>query len=325
MAGVNFEARKMLFGEYLERWLSDGVEGDVKESTWIVHRRHVRLHITPALGDVPLGMLASTHFQDLYRSKLRTLSARTVLGVHSTARKALGQAIRWDLLVKNAAAHAKAPRPARKEVEALTLEEAMRLLSTAKGHRLEAMYALALACGIRHGELLALRWSDVTERPEGADLRVARTVTRNRPRREGGEGVALGPPKTGHARVISVGPKTGAMLRERGKRQKEERLAHGKGYAESDYVFTLPKGGIISPRASQAIWEQLREEAGLPDTRFHHLRHAYATLALADGEDPKIVQETLGHASIKQTLDVYAHVIPSRRRDSARRVESRLF
>jgi integrase len=315
------------FGEYLERWLEDGVKGSVKNSTYLVHRTHVRRHLTPALGSVRLNRLRADHFQALYREKLKTLSAQTVVGIHATARKALQQAIRWDLIPhgKNAAGNAKPPRPKKKEVESLSRKEARRLLEASRGHRLHAMYALALAGGIRHGELLALRWDDVTFRNDKAEIAVRRTVSRDIPIREGGKSSAVGDTKTGKGRVVHVGAGVAALLREHRKKQNEERLALGPAWQESGHVFTKTNGRVLSERESSRYFSLAKREAGMEHVHFHMLRHTAATMAGEGGAHPKTVADMLGHASVMQTLNTYSHVFKGAHETLADKLDEELF
>ena len=283
----------------------------------------------PSLGHLKLVKLTATHFQALYRQKLAEgLKARTVLGIHGTARKALGQAIRWDLIPhgKNAAANARPPRPEDTEAVPLSREEATALLKACEGHRLRALYVLALAKGARHGELLALRWQDINIGESGAEIAIRRTYSRAIPKKEGGTSFSVGTPKTGKARLVSVGGKTAAALRAHRQGQLEEKIALVPRYQDSPYVFTGVSGGLLHHRTSAREFARLCEIAGIPEgTRFHALRHTAATVAFQEGVPGKVVSEMLGHSSIKQTLDTYSHVIPGMQEDAAKRLDSALF
>jgi len=324
--GLALGAEQLVFGKYLERWLEDGVRGTVKEATYLIHRTHVRRHLAPALGSVRLDKLRADHFQALYREKLKTLSAQTVLGIHATARKALQQAIRWDLIPhgKNAAANARPPRP-KKKVDALSREEARRLLEASRGHRLHAMYALALATGARHGELLALKWEDVTFRGDKAEVAIRHTMSRAWPVKEGGSSFAVGDTKTGKGRVVSVGPNVAAALREHKARQNEETLALGPAWQESGHVFTKTNGRALSERESSRYFAQVKREANLERAHFHMLRHTAATLAAEGGAHPKTVSDMLGHTSVMQTLDTYSHVFKGAHETLADKLDAELF
>jgi len=324
--GLAFDADKLPFGDYLERWLETGVKGSVKESSYLTHRSNVRRHLVPALGPVKLQKLTAAHFQGLYGAKLgEGLSATTVLAIHAKARKALSQAMRWDLVQKNAAANAKAPTPKSIEVTPLSDGQRRAFLEVAKGEPFEAMYTLALATGARHGELLALTWGDIAFSEAGAEVSIRRTYSRAMPKKEGGESFAVGTTKTGRGRTVSVGAKAAAALRDHRRRQAEDRLAFGGDYRDEGRVFCRRDGGPLTQRESSRRFSILRARAGIPSTlRFHALRHTFATMHLANGTPGKVVQEALGHTTIAQTMNVYSHVLPNMQKDAAARLDALL-
>lgn len=325
--GLAFDAAKLTFAEYLERWLELGVKGSVKAGTYLSHRSNVRQHLAPALGGIRLGKLTAAHLQSLYHAKVAEgLSPRTVLGIHGTARKALGQAVKWDLVPRNAASNASPPRPEQAKVMPLSREEAKALMKAAEGHRLKAMYALALATGARHGELLALSWADISYTNDGAEIAIRHTYARALPKREGGQSFEVGTPKTGRARVVAVGQRTAEALRSHSRLLKEERLEHGPGYREGGLVFPQASGKPLSPRTSAREFRRVCRQAGLSaEVHFHTLRHTFATMHLLDNTPVKVVSEALGHSSIKQTMDTYSHVLPNMQKEAAARLDSVLF
>src|SRR5215210_785169 len=137
-------------------------EGQRAHRTYHNYRLQVRRHITPTLGDIKLKALTPAHVQGLYRSKLDAgLSPSSVRYMHAVLHRALKLAVKWSLMPRNAAEAVDPPRPLKKEVGVLSQEQARSLLRAARADRLEALYVLALTCGLREGELLGLRWSDV--------------------------------------------------------------------------------------------------------------------------------------------------------------------
>ncbi len=284
------EADTMLVGSYLDRWLPT-VRGTVKDRTLTRHEEVVRLHLKPTLGNVKLRKLNALDVQELYRAKLEAgLSPRTVQIVHTTLHKALKQAVRWSLLPGNVTAAVSPPRPQKKEIRVLTLEETKRLLDAARGERFEAVYVLAVTTGMRQGELLGLRWDDV-DLGRGV-LRVRRTVW---------EGVATVPKTPKANRSIRL---TGMAL---------EALEGQKGInGQSGWVFPTSNGTPVNcHNLINRSWWPLLGRVGLPRIPFHNLRHTCASLLLSQGVHPKLVQELLGHADISTTLNTYSHVIPS--------------
>ena len=328
--GVAFDASRITLGEYLERWLSEAVRDTVKERTLMRYEQVCRLHIAPAIGNVQLTKLKPAHFQALYKSKIdEGLSPATVRGIHVVAHRAMKQALSWDLVARNPTIGAKAPRSVDLEVTPLNKEQARRLLGTlaVERDRLEALYSVALATGLRIGELLGLRWEDValdTDR-SGGELRVRRTLVRTRPKREGFAGYAFDTPKGGKGRSVRFKAGAARQLSAHKARQQEEKLRLGTMYVGSDLVFTKEEGGILPPWKVWQHFAQLLQLSGLPRFPFHALRHTAATLMLENSEHPKVVQEMLGHANISQTLGTYSHVTPNMQSEAAERLDSVLF
>ena len=239
------------------------------------------------------------------------VSGSTVQKIHHVLHKALAQAVRWNLLPRNPAEAVKAPTPESKVMRPLSAQEARRLLEAACGDRLEALYALAIHTGMRRGELLALRWSDVSlEEPETkvGVVRVHRTLTRT----ENGKGIALGDPKTKKSgRTLRLTPKARDALKRHRTRQAEETLNSGSAYQDGDLIFATKVGTPINPsNLRNRSFVPLLKKANLPQITFHDLRHTTASLLFSKNVHPKFVQELLGHASVAFTLDIYSHMLP---------------
>jgi len=319
--GIVYEDENMTVGMYLDRWLRDSVRGSVRESTFDRDSYLVRVHITPALGRVKLKKLTALDVQTLYRDRLDNgLSPATVNKIHAVLHKALSQAMRWSLIPRNVAEAVNAPRPASEEMRPLSRAETRKLLNTARGDRLEALYVLAVTTGMRRGELLGLKWSDIDL--ENARLRVQRTLTRI----DNGKRLALGEPKTTKSRrTIRLTEIAVEALRGHLERQLREIEILGDLYVDQGLVFTTGVGTPINPsNLRQRSLAPLLNKAGLPPIRFHDLRHTCATLLLSKGVHPKFVQELLGHATIAITLDTYSHFIPSMGDQTARAMQEAL-
>jgi integrase len=212
----------------------------------------------------------------------------------------------------------KAPRPTYKEMRTLSAKETRRLLDAARGDRLEALYVLAVHTGMRQGELLALKWSDVDL--ENATISVRRTITKS------GTHLLLGEPKTKKSRrTIHLTEVATEALRDHLQRQMEEMEHLGDLYEDHGLVFTTEVGSLINPtNLRKRSFAALLKHAELPLVRFHDLRHTCATLLFSRGVHPKYVQELLGHANISITLDRYSHVIPGMGDHTARAMEDAL-
>ena len=238
--------------------------------------------------------------------------------MHDILRRSLAQAAKWHLVQRYVADTVKPPRPAPKEIRALSAAETRRLLAAADGDRLEALYVLAVHTGMRQGELLTLRWQDVDT--EHAVVSVRHTPTRSAGR------VAFGEPKTKKShRSIRLTPQAVEALRSHLKRQLRDMEILGDRYQDQGLIFTTDTGAPINPsNLRQRSFAPLLKRAGLPHMRFHDLRHTCATLLLSRGVHPKFVQELLGHSTIARTLDTYSHVMPSIGDATARAMEDAL-
>ena len=298
--GLVFDAGSTTTGEYLTRWLSDSVHGTVQGSTYRSYGRVVDGHLVPGVGRVKLAKLRPDHIRRLYRSMLDAGKAtRTVQYAHTLLKRALAQAVMDGLIPRNAAEAVRPPKLKRDEIQPLNADQ-VRALLDASDERSCALYTVAVRTGMRPGEILALRWSDV-------DLE-AGTVQINRALSEG----EFSTPKTPRSRRrISLSPATVAALKAHRKRQLEERIAKAGLWEDHVLVFPSSVGTPKSQRNLNREFKNAAKRAGLPDHfKLYDLRHTCATLLLARNVHPKYVQELLGHASIAQTLDTYSHVIP---------------
>jgi integrase len=303
--GLTYDSENLTVGEYLERWLEDSVRGSVKATTYQSYGSLVRLHVCPTLGGTKLSAITPAHVQTLYRRKLdEGLAPKSVKYIHTTLHRALKQAVRWGLVPRNAASEADPPRVVIPEMRPLSPTQSRTLLEAAKGNRLEALYVLAVSTGMRQGELLGLGW-------EGVDLE-ARTVRVRRTLTLAKGGPRLTEPKTkGSRRCIRLTSGAVDALDRHRECQEAERAAAGGVWNAWALVFCTKRGTPIRrDNLHDKHWKPLLARAGLPDIRFHDLRHTCATLLLTKGVHPKIVSEMLGHSSIAITLDTYSHVIP---------------
>jgi len=210
------------------------------------------------------------------------------------------------LIPRNVAAGVKSPRPEKPEIRPLSTDQARKLIATAHeaGDRFEALYVLALHCGLREGELLGLRWDDVDFSSPTATIQVRRTLSETR------TGHKFENPKNGKGRSVKCSQKATEALRSHRARQGEERLRVGSLWQDNGLVFPTTTGTTKSgTNLTGRHFKPLLERAELPAIRLHDLRHTCATILLMAGKHPKYVQELLGHASINITLDTYSHVI----------------
>jgi integrase len=316
-AGVSLAGGRQTMQEYLERWIDDVAASRVRSTTLRGYGQVVRVHVVPAIGGVRLDKLTGQDLARLYADRLAAgRSARTVELIHAVLHSALRQAVRWDLIARNPADAVSPPRPRRPEIRPLTAQQARSLLAAAAGDELlEPLLGLALATGMRQGELLGLTWAAV-------DLTAGRLEVRASLVRRPGSW-SLEEPKSGRSRrSIRLSPSAVATARAHRARQAAARLLVGTDWEDNDLLFTDAWGRPLDGRhVTSRTFRGLLRRAGLPPIRFHDLRHTYATLQLAAGTHPKLVQEVLGHSTIALTLDVYSHVTPSMHDEAAATME----
>lgn len=297
--------------QYLESWLEEVHKPTIKVSTYAKYRTIINKHIIPSLGHVQLQKLTPQQVQKLYSEKLKDgLTGKTVFSIHALLHKALDNAVRWNLVVRNVCDAVTPPRVERHEIQPLTPEQSKQLLKAVEGRSIEAIIKLALTTGMRRGELLALRWSDIDFKDKS--LNVRHTVDYI-----GRFGYVESEPKTNASRRKIVIPDfVIEVLRQHRTRQKENKLKAGDAWQENNLVFCNAVGSYISPDYLLELFHKVLEDAGLPDIRFHDLRHSAATLLLSMGVHPKVVQEILGHSRINMTMDTYSHVLPSMQKEA---------
>jgi integrase len=316
--GSYVEPSNLSLGQFLERWL-DHAQTKVSAKTHERYGEIVRKHLAPALGHIPLEKLRPLHIQSYYDEALKSgrkngsggLSAQTVLHHHRVLHGALRQALRWQMLARNPAEAVQPPRPERAAIRVLSEDETTTLLGVAKPTRLYGPVLLAVATGMRRGEILALRWEDVDL--AAAKLVVTRTLEQTR------AGLSFKQPETAKSRrVVALGPLVVEALRSHRAAQAQERLRLGAAFIDSGLVFPHADGRPWEPDGFTETFLAFARKHGFAGLRFHDLRHTHATQLLRHGMHPKIVSERLGHSTIGITLDTYSHVLPDMQEEAAR-------
>ena len=303
--------------KYFEHWLENVRKHHIRISTYYKYRSTLNKHIIPALGHIQLQKLTITHIEAFYSRKIEEgLSPETINGFHGLLHNALSHALLQNLVPRNVCDAVSPPHIVKHEVTPLTVDQSKTLLAFAKGHRiLEAMLALTLTSGMRRGELLGLRWSDI-DLIEG-NLQIRRTVGRI-----GTFGLKESEPKTPSSRRKIMLPRfVIKALKQHRERQDEERLTSGVSWHDQDLVFTNTHGGYVEPAHLNVWFTKLLKEAGLPHIRFHDLRHGVATFLLNLGVPAKVIQELLGHSQISMTMDTYSHVLPSMHQEAMSKMD----
>jgi integrase len=321
--GIFVEPSLTTLNRYLDEWLSAAVKARVTERTYESYKSVLESYVRPILGGRKLSGIKPLDIQGLYNGlQIKGLSARTVRYTHAVLASALKQAVRWRLLVYSPAAMVELPRQGRKEMRAMSPREAVAFLDAASEDRYGVLFAVALATGMRPEEYLGLQWKDLDL--NAGTIRVQRTLVW---RRKGG-GWYYGEPKTTKSRrnVPISAPLVNRLLNHK-RMQAEDRLKAGPKYENNDLVFATREGGPLMTRnVDRRHYKPLLRRAELSTAfRLYDLRHTCATLLLANGENPKVVSERLGHASVTLTLDTYSHVLPSMQHAASAKLENLLF
>jgi integrase len=312
-AGMNLATETQTVGGFLSRWLDTVVVPTRKPTTVSSYRMLVRRYIEPKIGAIRLDKLTAEQVQAMLNAlRVEGLSPRTVQYVRSTFRAALEQAIKWGYIARNVAAATEPPRGVTPKMKALNQQQAQLLLDAAKGHRLEALYRVALSYGLRRGEVLGLLWEDVdlnkgvmriTGQVQTIDNKTIRTES----------------PKTeGSIRELPLPGILIEVLQDHQKLQELERSTVGVEWHEHGLVFPSNRGTPIVPRNLLRHFKRLLRVANLPETtRFHDLRHSAASIMLAQGVPLKTVSDILGHSDIRTTANTNGHTDDTQKRAAA--------
>ncbi len=304
---------------WLEKWINKALAAsDRKQATKDLYATLARTHLVPTVGMIPLGRLRPSDVEALVVTKRDAgLSASTVRTIYTILRAALDIASRDGPIRSNPAAAVRRPGVERKDAPHLTAEQAQALLEAVRGDRLETLFRLMLATGLRRGEALALHWSDVDL--DAGLLRVRWTLSRT------SQGLQLDEPKTDKSRRTVPLPRSAIeTLQAHRTRQLDEQHTATGAWQEHGLVFTTEIGTPLEPRNVLRRFEVLAERAGLRGVTLHTLRQSAASFLLAAGTHTKVVQEHLGHSSYAITADIYSHVGPAQQREAADRLDQAL-
>jgi integrase len=304
--------------QYLERWLEDGVRNSVRPKTYENYDLCVR-RLLPELGRVRLRALTPEHIQHALGHLIhRGLAARTVRQVHMVLRCSLKQGVLWRLIPGNPSDAVKAPRAERKEMRTLSEEQVRSLLAATAGTRHHSLWIFLVTTGVRLGEALALKWTDI-------DMIEGNATIRRALQRQRGVGMVFVEPKSSRGRrTVPFPPETLATLAAQRLDLNRERSRAGRLWHENDLVFPSPEGRPRDPAYLSYTFHRGLERAGLPRLRIHDLRHTAATHLLTKHVHPKVVQELLGHSTIAITLDTYSHVMPALAKEASTYMSSLL-
>lgn len=308
----------MTLAEFLDIWLNDYAKPKYKPTVFDVESTIINRRIIPVLGRQKIQQIKPLTITRFYNELAAEYSPDYVRHIHAILRKALRQALKWDMLAINPMDKVDSPKLKKKEMKVWTLEECLHFLNVAVGHVHYIVYSLAIHTGMRKGEILGLRWQDIDL--EGKTISVRQTVTWTP-----SVGIIFQDTKTDSSqRRIAISNMLVQDLRQRKKQVAEQKLSAGGGYVHHDLVCSYENGEPIKPRRITETFEYLTKKADLQKIRFHDLRHSHASMLLNNDVNPKIGAERLGHSSVQIFLDRYAHLLPNMQRDAIDLIEAKM-
>jgi integrase len=320
--GTYLEPAKVTVAQFLDRWL-DHTEPNVAPRTLERYQEIARKNLAPLLGHALLMRLRPEQISSAYAKALKTgrrdgtggLSPRTVHHLHRILKQALSTAVRWNMIGSNPAGKVDPPKVERSKMRALDAAETAVLIAHFRGTRMFIPVLLAVLCGLRRGEIAALRWCSVDLARR--QLSVAQSTEQTK------SGTRLKETKSGRVRTVALPSLVVDDLRKHRARQAEELLKIGVRTNDETHIVAQEDGAPLQPNSLTHEFVRLLAKAeALPKIRFHDLRHTHATHLLTNGVHPKVAQERLGHSSVGITLDLYSHVLPGMQEDAAAKVDA---
>ncbi|MBT2370160.1 site-specific integrase [Streptomyces sp. ISL-10] len=306
--GVPVPTRSARLSEWLPYWLDNVIKPRRKLSTYDKYEAHVRLYLMPMIGSKRLESLGTADVRRFLVELENKTTAATAKESHRVLRTALTAACREELVTRNVASLVEPPRAKSRELSPWSLDETLDFLAAARKDPLYAAFVLAIAMGLRRGEIVGLRWVDID-----LDKRVLYVRQQSQRRR----GVLYDDdPKGRRRRAVPLPAMCIAPLRWHRMRQAAAKLRAGESWDEGGYVFATRNGRPVEPRNVYRSFTRVADSAGLRVIRLHDARHGCATLLTAAGVAPRVVMEILGHSQISITMDVYTHVVQDTQREA---------
>ena len=317
--GTYVEPSKIIFLDWLDIWLETYKKSEIKPMTYINYRAKIKNHIKPLIGKYRLNDLRIDIIQDTINklSSAKKLSPETVRGIYNIIHDSLNKAVKNGLIIKNVAIDITLPKIMKKEIRVFTVAEQERFIEEAKKVYAGEMFIFDLGTGLRIGELLGLTWSDVNFDEE--IIRVKRTlnIVKDFDDSESKWHKEFGSPKTESSnRSIPLLPDLVTLLCQIRQKQKELIEFVGSAYEDNNLIFATQLGKPLDPRNMQRTFKVISDKSNITGATIHSCRHTFATRGLENGIELRVMQELLGHASIKMTADLYTHVLPDKKRDS---------
>lgn len=323
-----FIPSKLTFADFVERWLRDYAETNLAPKTLFRYKQILESRILPAMGHIKIEQIKPNHLLAFYKNlqedgiradgKPGGLSEKTISQHHRIISSILQDAVQWQVIPFNPASRVKPPKVTKKQAAYYDEEQTAVLLEAVSNEPLkyQVIINLAIATGLRRGELMGLEWKDINFNKQTLEVRQASQYVP-------GKGTFTKEPKNETSkRLIAIPASIVALLNKYKASQNEERLAAGDKWKGSDKFFTTWNGEPMHPDTISKWFPKFLKRHGLPPIPFHGLRHTSATLLIAQGTPLKNVSSRLGHANISTTGDIYAHALKSADREAADKLDN---
>lgn len=319
--GIFVEPASMPLNDFLDKWLAEVAHNKLRVRTFEIYKSLLNCHIRNKIGQKRLSDLQAYEIQKLYNQmKKDGFAPKTIRHVHNVLSSALKQAVKWRMINQNPCELCELPRMEKKEMKCFTPEETAKFLNCAKDNKHFTVFLLAIETGMRPEEYLALQWKDIDFGSQTLSIQRALYL-------KTGGGFEFTELKTKKSRrSIPISNICISTLREHRRNQLEARIKLGESWQDYDLVFPSEIGTALDMKnLRDRHFKKIIEKADLPKIRLYDLRHTTATLLLSAGENPKVVSERLGHASIVLTLDTYSHVLPTMQKQATEKLEKLMF
>jgi integrase len=316
--GEYVQENKMTVTDFFHIWLTEYAKQKYKPTVYDVEESIIKKRIIPVIGHIKMQQIKPLTITRFYNELSLTYSSDYVRHIHAILRKAFGQAVRWELLSHNPIDKVDSPKIRKTTMQTWNLEQCLHFLEVSKNHVHYIIFSLAIHTGMRKGEILGLRWSDIDF--ENKTISIQQTVNWTP-----SLGIVFQDTKTANSsRRISIGEMVIQDLRDVELVIQNRKNDPNIMYIDHDLVCCYHNGEPVKPRRVTEMFELLTKKATLPKIRFHDLRHSHASILLNNGVNAKIGAERLGHSSVQIFLDRYSHLLPDMQRNAVELIEDKM-
>lgn len=327
--GLNIDYKNVILGDLLHTWLFEVVKVNVKPTSFERYEGIYRNYIKESeIYGIKLNELKSIQIQRFYNQLFESGSSNSSIKyLNKLLKSFFNYAVDENYILKNPCAGKKIIIPGEKEkknepIEVFSNDEIKILINSLEGHRLKCLILMAIGTGLRQGELLALKWSDLG--PNYSELTVNKTIKKVKIIKDDEtfkKDTIIQTPKSQYSnRTIPIPSGLVPILKEHETKQKRDKVKAGPSYIDKDFIFATEMGTPIDAKNLFKSYKSLLAKAKIPHRKFHSLRHTYATKLFEAGVPLKTVQMLLGHSDISITANIYTHVIPKEKTDAAEKL-----